>query len=270
MKYKLLVNSQNSTIVRDFFSSAHEQFKCMSTTEYWEDIYRHYMTYEPHAYVTVFEHKDAQQLALFKKLKEINSEQYVPIVVITDEDGAAFIEAEADNFVDLVITRPINIAGIYQKIYLLVDELEQQRLKRLEEERIRLEKEAEEEAARNARKHIVVVDDDKNILKLLKAALEEKYNVTTMINGRMAERFLESKTCDLILLDYEMPIENGPEVFRELRKRENSKDIPIVFLTGVADTSKIAEVLRLKPQGYLLKPIEMERLFETIDKILKV
>mgnify|MGYP003293539831 CR=1 FL=1 len=101
-------------------------------------------------------------------------------------------------------------------------------------------------------------------------ALEEKYNVTTMINGRMAERFLESKTCDLILLDYEMPIENGPEVFRELRMRENSKDIPIVFLTGVADTAKIAEVLRLKPQGYLLKPIEMERLFETIDKILKV
>lgn len=268
MKYKLLINSQNSTIIRDFFVSSHEQFICMSTTEYWEDISRHYLTYAPNAYISMFEHKDVQQLALFKRLKELKTEEYVPIIVITDEDGASFIENESEKFVDLVITRPINIAGIYQRIYALVDELEQQRQQRLEEERIRKEKEEEEEAARNARKHIVVVDDDKNILKLLKAAMEEKYNVTTMINGRMAERYLETKTCDLILLDYEMPIENGPEVFRELRKKESSKDIPIVFLTGVADTEKIAEVLRLKPQGYLLKPIEIERLFETIDKIL--
>ena len=270
MKYKLLINSQNSTLIRDFFVSSHEQFSCMSTTEYWEDLYRHYMSYMPNAYVTVFEHKDVQQLALFKKLKELTTEEYIPIVVVTDEEGAAYIENEQENYVDLVITRPINIAGIYQRIFNLVDELEQQRLKRIEEERIKREKEEAEEAARLARKHIVVVDDDKNILKLLKAAMEEKYNVTTMINGRMAERFLETKSCDLILLDYEMPIENGPEVFRELRRRENSKDIPIVFLTGVADTEKIAEVLRLKPQGYLLKPIEIDRLFETIDKILNV
>ena len=73
MKYKLLISSQHSTIVRDFFASSHEAFICLSTTEYWEDISRHFAMFEPHAYVSVFEHKDAQQLALYKSLKKIKT-----------------------------------------------------------------------------------------------------------------------------------------------------------------------------------------------------
>lgn len=264
MKYKLLISSQHSTIVRDFFASSHEAFICLSTTEYWEDISRHFAMFEPHAYVSVFEHKDAQQLALYKSLKKIKTANDVPIIVITDEENAAFLENEKDTKIDLIITRPVTIAMIYQQIFTLVDEIEKEKQRKLEEERLR--KEAED--ALNNRKHIVVIDDDKEILKLLKAILEEKYIVTTMINGRMAERFLESKTCDLILLDYQMPIETGPEVFKSIKQIEAARDIPIVFLTGVADTSKIAEVLRLKPQGYLLKPIDKERLFETIEKLV--
>lgn len=264
MKYKLLVNSQNYTIVRDFFTNSVENFVCISTTEYWDDIARHYVLFEPHAYVTVFEHKDISQIALFKQLKKSKQGANVPIIVIADEENAAFLENESENYVDLIITRPVTIAMIYQKVFEIVDGIEKEKQRLLEEERLR----REEEEARNNRKHIVVVDDDKEVLKILKAMLEEKYNVTTMINGRMAERFLETKACDLILLDYQMPIKNGPEVFRDIREMDSAKDIPIVFLTGVADTEKIAEVLRLKPQGYLLKPIDKDRLFETIEKIL--
>lgn len=84
----------------------------------------------------------------------------------------------------------------------------------------------------------------------------------------MALKFLETKTPDLIFLDYEMPVENGPEVFRKIKKLESAKDIPIVFLTDVADREKITEFLSLKPNGYLLKPINMERVNDTIKSLL--
>ena len=66
-----------------------------------------------------------------------------------------------------------------------------------------------------------------------------------------------------------MPGENGPDVFKRLRAMPNVQDTPIVFLTGVSDRKKIQEVLSLKPQGYVLKPINMDKLFSTIYGLLR-
>lgn len=117
------------------------------------------------------------------------------------------------------------------------------------------------------RKHILVVDDDVRILRLLKVHLQD-YDVATAINGKLALKFLETKTTDLILLDYEMPVENGPEVLKKLRANAKTKDIPVIFLTGVADSDKVQEVLLMKPEGYLLKPINKAKLIETIQKFI--
>ena len=117
------------------------------------------------------------------------------------------------------------------------------------------------------RRHILVVDDDVRVLRLLKVHLQD-YDVATAINGKLALKFLENKTTDLIILDYEMPGENGPEVLKKLRANEKTKDIPVIFLTGVADSEKIQEVLLMKPEGYLLKPINKVKLLETIKKFL--
>ena len=103
---------------------------------------------------------------------------------------------------------------------------------------------------------------------MLQEQLKADYNVATAVNGGLALKFLTKKTVDLILLDYEMPVQSGPQVMTILRNNESTKDIPIVFLTGVKDTEKIKKVLELKPQGYLLKPIETTKLFEAIDKVI--
>ena len=94
------------------------------------------------------------------------------------------------------------------------------------------------------------------------------YDVATAISGKVALQFLEDNKTDLILLDYEMPKENGAEVLRKIRANEQTKDLPVVFLTGIADRKKIQEVLLLEPQGYLLKPINRVKLLETIEKII--
>ena len=118
------------------------------------------------------------------------------------------------------------------------------------------------------RKHILVVDDNAMMLKMIKEHLHDQYDVATAASGRVALKFLERKKTDLILLDYEMPDESGPAVLEQLRASETTKDIPVIFLTGVTDTNKIMEALALKPQNYLLKPVDREKLLDTIAKTI--
>ena len=122
----------------------------------------------------------------------------------------------------------------------------------------------------SARKHILVVDDNPIMLKTIKEHLHDKYDVATAISGKVALKFLQKKKTDLILLDYEMPDENGAEVLKRLRSDVLTKDIPVIFLTGITERNKIAQVLVLKPQGYLLKPVDHNKLLETISKVLGV
>lgn len=118
------------------------------------------------------------------------------------------------------------------------------------------------------RQHILVVDDDPLMLKMLKEHLHDDYDVATAVSGKIALKFLERKTTNLILLDYEMPGETGPEVLEKLRANEATKDLPVIFLTGVSDREKIQEALVLRPQSYLLKPIDREKLLESIHKVI--
>lgn len=122
--------------------------------------------------------------------------------------------------------------------------------------------------AQQERKHVLIIDDDPIMLKLIKEHLHEQYDVATAISGKIAHKFLETKKTNLILLDYEMPVENGPEVMKKIREKEELADIPIIFLTGITEREKIRQALALKPQGYLLKPIDKEKLLGTIEKFI--
>lgn len=271
MKYKILVNGGNSALLRDFFVNS-TGFICMSTSGYWADLSAHYEMFEPDAYVCIAEYADVQNISQIKRLKNNEAFGQVPVIMVTNEDCFDFYSNvnETEKLIDIILSRPITISAISEKITRL--------LRSIEEEKERIAKEAEEaelkaaeeleKKARSQKKHILVIDDDKNILKLLKAALEDRYDVTAIAGGRMALKFLETKTPDLIFLDYQMPVENGPEVFKKIKNIDSAQNIPVVFLTGIAEREKITEVLSLKPQGYLLKPINMERVNDTIKSLL--
>lgn len=118
------------------------------------------------------------------------------------------------------------------------------------------------------KKHVLVVDDDPMMLKLIKEQLKDEYAVGTAVSGNLAMKFLENKSTDLILLDYEMPLENGAMVLKRLRRNPTLAKLPVIFLTGVSDRQKIKEVIDLKPRGYLLKPIEKDKLIGIIKKTI--
>ena len=121
----------------------------------------------------------------------------------------------------------------------------------------------------NGLRHILVIDDDPLMLRVIKEELKSEYNVATAINGKIGLNFLQKKKTDLVLLDYEMPEEDGPAVLEKIRANPATKNLPVVFLTGIKDKEKIKKVLSMKPQGYLLKPINHDMLVQTISQVLK-
>lgn len=117
-------------------------------------------------------------------------------------------------------------------------------------------------------KHILVVDDDVNMLKLLRMFLQDTYKVSVVDSGKLALDFVTKHTPDLILLDYMMPLFDGPHVMEILRKREETRHVPILFLTSVSERDKILKCLALNPQGYLIKPISQEELKARVAEVL--
>lgn len=106
-----------------------------------------------------------------------------------------------------------------------------------------------------AQKRILVVDDDQSMLQLLYSFLRDSYRVTMADSGQEALKCLNKQKPDLVLLDYLMPGMDGKETLEQIRSDEKNKDLPVFFLTGVSDSSKISECLKLNPSGYILKPI---------------
>ena len=118
------------------------------------------------------------------------------------------------------------------------------------------------------KKHILIVDDDVDMLKVLKLFLEDSYSVTIVDSGKTAIEYMLKHTPDLILLDYMMPLFDGPHVLEIIRKREESKNVPVLFLTSVTERDKILQCLALNPQGYLVKPISKEELLQRVGEVI--
>ncbi len=105
----------------------------------------------------------------------------------------------------------------------------------------------------NGRKNILIVDDDDVYLRSLEGWFSDEYNVYTAVSGTNALALLKMVSFDLILLDYEMPMLSGLDVFRILRSEPETASIPLVFLTAKDDKDICLEILEEKPDGYLLK-----------------
>lgn len=116
-------------------------------------------------------------------------------------------------------------------------------------------------------KHILVVDDSAVTLRSVKSLLDKKYRISVATSGEMAIKSMQRSLPDMVLLDYEMPDCDGKQTLEMIRQDDTMKDIPVMFLTGVADKQHIASVLALNPVGYMLKPPEKEKLLEAIEAV---
>ncbi len=128
---------------------------------------------------------------------------------------------------------------------------------------------SEMEVKMEDKKKIMVIDDSKVQLRALSELMKGKYEVVTASTGRGGIEMAKQDGADLILLDYSMPGLDGKETFEILRSTAETKHIPVIFITGDDDKEDIMEVLKLHPQGYLLKPVKPERLFKAIEEVFE-
>ena len=114
------------------------------------------------------------------------------------------------------------------------------------------------------KKKLLIVDDDLDYMHMIREWLKDTYKVSMVNSGLQAITWLAKNKVDLILLDYEMPVTSGPQVLEMLRSESDTKDIPVMFLTGKSDRNSIMKVLDLKPTGYLLKSIKRDELHQKL------
>ncbi len=119
-------------------------------------------------------------------------------------------------------------------------------------------------ATEEAKKSIIIVDDDPTYMGLVRDWLKATYKVTMATSGMQAIKWLSTNKADLVLLDHEMPVTNGPKVLEMLRSDPETKHIPVIFLTGKSDKASVMEVRALKADGYLLKTIEKDELLRAL------
>ena len=114
---------------------------------------------------------------------------------------------------------------------------------------------------------VLIVDDDADIRASVRLALEiEGYAIAVAADGSVAWRWLHAEpTPRLILLDLMMPVMDGTEFLRLLRRDPELRALPVVLVTAFGATSRAAD-LAAETQGCLAKPIELDELIETVSR----
>jgi two-component system, OmpR family, alkaline phosphatase synthesis response regulator PhoP len=120
------------------------------------------------------------------------------------------------------------------------------------------------------RKRIIVVDDDKDIRKLVESILAKEGFITTGAeNGADAIKKIQASKPDLVLLDLQLPDKDGFEVCKDLRNDPSTKYVPIVFLTVQnLDSYKIAG-LEMGADDYITKPFNQTELLARVKAVLR-
>lgn len=271
MKHKVLLIGNNHGIIKEFFTYMDYDFESLSTSEHYDDIMGHIKYVRPDVIVYCLLQEKPDDIKRFINIANRTPASKIPLVIIGDStDCSEFLSIGAD-LDPLVLRKPISSQNITEAIKNMLKKREHNARQEPAADAVSSILPIDDTPERKEserKKHILIVDDDSRMLRLLKSYLAERYELATAINGRVALKFLETKETDLVLLDYEMPTENGAAVLEKIRANDKTKDLPVVFLTGVTEKNKIQEVLGLKPQGYLLKPIDMNKLSSTIKGIL--
>jgi DNA-binding NarL/FixJ family response regulator len=119
------------------------------------------------------------------------------------------------------------------------------------------------------KKKLLLVDDDPNLVLLVKDYLEFRgYEVTAANNGREALEVLDKNIPDMIICDVMMPEVDGYGFVADLRKRQDIGWIPVLFLSAKGQSQDRIKGLNLGADVYMVKPFEPEELVAQVESSL--
>jgi serine phosphatase RsbU (regulator of sigma subunit) len=116
---------------------------------------------------------------------------------------------------------------------------------------------------------ILIVDDVKSNVDILVEALRDEYKLGVALDGAAALRSVEKSPPDLVLLDIVMPGLDGYEVCQQLRARESTREVPVIFLSSLEDVKNKAHGFEVGGNDYLTKPFEVLEIKARVRSLLK-
>lgn len=131
----------------------------------------------------------------------------------------------------------------------------------------------------NNKKSILIVDDEPDAIEFVKAVLSDigEFNIIAAKDGSEGITKAVSDKPDLIILDVILPGMDGFLVFHELRNINDTKDIPVIMLTGVADKIGIKFIkddmknyMGSEPVEYIEKPLDPDKLKKVVRRVFNL
>ena len=192
-----------------------------------------------------------------------------------------FMAEDIENMTETLVYLKDLASDLDRKIILIGEQTEADTVKKIVPEHLILEwfkrplvmddllgcifKYMENNTGEHAKKTILIVDDDITYMRTVYEWLKDRYHVGMASSGVQAISYLAKNKADLVLLDYEMPVANGPQVLSMLKSDAETEEIPVMFLTGHGDRFSVLSVVGLSPVDYLLKTIDKPALLQKLD-----
>lgn len=120
------------------------------------------------------------------------------------------------------------------------------------------------------KKTILIVDDTETNIDILLELLGSEYDILVALDGMSALEIVQGESVDLILLDIMMPFMDGYEVCQRVKNRDETKDIPVIFITAKTDEDSIERAYEVGGMDYVSKPFKPRELLARVKTQLHI
>lgn len=127
-----------------------------------------------------------------------------------------------------------------------------------------------EEGLHMDKKYILIIDDSTTSLKHAQEMLKDTYKLAMSKSGEQGLKFLKTTKPDLILLDINMPDMDGYEMLKELKQNPDTREIPVIFLTGEGNQESELKGFKMGAMDFITKPFVPEIVKSRIDRIIEL
>lgn len=125
-----------------------------------------------------------------------------------------------------------------------------------------------------SKKYVLIVDDDPDLVETVGMMLENKgYEVGKAYDGIEGDEAVKKRRPDVLVLDVMMPRKDGYVLCAELKKQAQTRDIPIILLTAVAEAVRTTsyshhDAMATEADDYIPKPVDPQNLVSSIERLI--
>lgn len=183
----------------------------------------------------------------FDKIKAMGLAKVPPVIFLTGKEDKSTVLKCISRGADGYLIKPVDRNSLLQRIKEVISKYQKYK----------------------QNKTVLIIDDDVDFLKIAKAKLSKYYKVLTVNSGKTALEYLTSHDVDLIILDFYMPLYDGKSVLTILRKRERSKDIPVIIASSVNMNEIASACKEALPEAIIPKPVNMDELLGKMQLLME-